>query len=81
MKKMIIAATVLLLVQTGLTFTVFRSNKSIGQGTPDTLFLSFSPEVVSSVELTNNQGKSVILKKDEGWMEYTGIFFSSCRQD
>ncbi len=68
MKKMIIAAMVLLLVQTGIALTFFRSNSSLGGGTPDALFLSFSPEAVSSVKLTDSEGKNVILKKDKhGW--------------
>ncbi len=69
MKKMIIAAMVLLFVQIGLTLTFYASDKGIGEGAPDTPFLTFSPDAVHSLQLTNGDGKSVVIEKNkDGWI-------------
>jgi len=69
MQKMIIAAIVLLLAQIGLSVALNLGNKGINEGTPDSLFLSFKPEEVHSLEITGGEGKSLVIKKDtEGWL-------------
>lgn len=68
MKKMTIAAMVLLLAQIGLTLAFNLGNKGAGTGAPDTPFLSFSPDAVQSLEITNGEGKKLVLSKDkDGW--------------
>jgi hypothetical protein len=69
MKKMIIAAMVLLVAQIGLALALNISNKGISAGAPDTLFLTFSPDAVHSLEITNGEGKSVVIEKGkDGWI-------------
>ncbi len=68
MKKMIIAAAVLLVVQLGLTMAFYMGNKGVGEAAPDALFLTFSPDAVQSLQLTDGEGKSVVLDKNkDGW--------------
>jgi len=70
MQKMIIAALVLLCVQIGLMLAFNMGNKGIDASSPDTLFLSFSPDSVQSVEITDGEGKKIELQKDkDGWVE------------
>jgi hypothetical protein len=66
MKKMIIAAMVLLLIQLGLTLAFYMGNKGIDAEAADTLFLTFSPDAVHSLKLSNSEGKSVVLEKAKG---------------
>jgi hypothetical protein len=69
MNKMIIAALVLLVAQIGLSLALNISNKGIGAGTPDMLFLSFSPDKVQSIEITDAEGRKLVLEKgQEGWI-------------
>lgn len=69
MKNMITVAMVLLLAQIVLTVAFNMDNKGIGTGTPDTPLLSFSPDAVQSLEFTDGEGKSLVLKKDkDGWV-------------
>ncbi len=69
MKKMIIAAMVLLVAQIGLALALNISKKGISTGTPDTLFLTFSPNMVHSLEITNGEGKSLVIEKSkDGWI-------------
>lgn len=69
MKKMIIVAVVLLVVQIGLSLALNRGLKGIESGAPDTKFLAFAPEAVQSMEIIDGEGKRVVLKKDRnGWI-------------
>lgn len=69
MNKMIFAALVLLVAQIGLALTLHIGNEGIEAGTPDTLFLSFSPEDVQSIEITNAEGETMVLEKGQnGWV-------------
>lgn len=69
MKKMIIAALVLLLAQIGLSVALNLSNKGIEAGAPDTLFLTVFPEQVESLEFTDAKGSSLTLQKEQkGWV-------------
>jgi hypothetical protein len=69
MQKMIIAATALLVVQIGLSLVLNVGNKELEAGAPDSLFLEFSPEEVHSLEITDSEGKSVVMEKaPAGWI-------------
>ncbi len=68
MKKMIITAVVLLVVQIGLLLALSRGNKGLEAGAPDALFLEFSPDAVQSIVITDGDGKKMLLHKDQhGW--------------
>ncbi|TKB27990.1 DUF4340 domain-containing protein [Desulfopila sp. IMCC35006] len=69
MKKMITAALALLLVQVGLVLVLNMGSKGIEANTPDTLFLNFSPDAVQSLQITDGEGKTIVVKKDpSGWL-------------
>lgn len=69
MKKMIIAAVVLLVVQIGLVLALNMSKKGISAGAPDTPFLSFSPEAVHSLLITSGAKDKILLEKGtDGWI-------------
>ena len=69
MKKMIIAALVLLFAQIGLSLALNLGTKNIGEGTPDTPFLTFSPDAVQSLAITSGEGRNVLLQKGkDGWI-------------
>ncbi len=69
MQKMIITALVVLLAQVGLTVAFYVGAKDRDAGTPDKLFLAFSPDEVQSLTITDGEGKSVVLeKKKDGWV-------------
>jgi hypothetical protein len=69
MQKMIIAATVLLLAQIGLLLAFNMGAKDREAGAPNTLFVTFSPDEVQTLAITDGKGKGVILEKDkDGWI-------------
>ncbi len=69
MQKMIITAMVVLLAQVGLSLAFYMGAKDRNAGTPDTLFLTFSPDEVQTLAITNGEGKGVVLeKKKDGWI-------------
>jgi len=69
MKKMIIAAMVLLVAQIGLALALNMSKKGISAGAPDTLFVSFSPDAVHSLAITGgDKGNILIEKGKDGWI-------------
>ena len=64
MKKMIIGAAVLLVVQLGLVLLVRFGTNTIEAIPPGTKFLSFVPEKITEFELTDSEGGHLIAKKD-----------------
>jgi hypothetical protein len=69
MRKMIIGATVLLIVQLGLTVALFLGNKDVDAAPPDTVFLGFAPEAVRSLTITDEKGETLeLVKNSDGWV-------------
>lgn len=69
MKKMIIAAILLLLLQIGLWLFFHMGQKGIETGASDNLFINFAPDAVHSIEITDGEGKNVLLVKEkEKWI-------------
>ncbi|GAB6193094.1 DUF4340 domain-containing protein [Desulfocastanea catecholica] len=65
MKKMITAAMLLLLLQIGLSLFFHVGRKGVDTGGPDSLFISFAPDAVHSIEITDGEGKNVLLTKEK----------------
>lgn len=78
---MIILAMVLLFAQIGLTLAFNLGNKGVGAGATDTPFLSFSPDAVQSLEITNGEGEKLVLTKDKGDWTVPAYFSAPVDQD
>ena len=72
---------VLLFAQIGLTLAFNLGNKGVGAGAPDTPFLSFSPDAVHSLEITNGEGKKLVLTKDKDDWTVPAYFSAPVDQD
>ena len=68
-KAIIYAAAVLLVLQIGLTVAVRQQQASNLESTaPDSAFLSFTPDSISSMTINGPEGKELVLQKgDKGW--------------
>jgi hypothetical protein len=64
---------VLLLLQAALIVFLYRPNQNVGPVAAN-LFKSLSPDQVSSVLITNEQGASISLIKKDGWQISQGEF-------
>ena len=69
-KAIISAAAVLLVLQIGLTVAVHQQETSNLESTaPDSAFLSFTPDSISSIIIKGPEEKELLLeKKDKGWI-------------
>ncbi len=70
MKAIIYAAAALLILQIGLTVAVHQQQTTNLESTaPDSAFLSFTPESISSVLIKGPENEELVLQKsDKGWI-------------
>ncbi len=69
MRKIIVAASVLLLVQIGLAVALNIGSSPYRAVAPNTPFLTMDPGAVDSITITGGDGKSVVIKKEKsGWV-------------
>jgi hypothetical protein len=70
MQRLIYAAAALLILQLGAAlFLQVRSSSGLNAAGPNALFLSFSPDTISSIQISAGDGKKVTLsKKDKSWL-------------
>jgi hypothetical protein len=70
MKAIIYAAAVLLVLQIGLTVAVHRQQTTNLESTaPNSAFLSFTPDSISSILIKGSENKELVLQKsDKGWI-------------
>ena len=69
-QRLIYAAAVLLVLQVGAAFFLqVRSSSGLNATEPDALFLTISPDKISTVQISAGDGKNVTLsKKDKKWL-------------
>ena len=70
MKAIIYAAAVLLILQIGLTVAVHQQQAvNLESTAPDSAFLSFTPDSISSVRINGPENEELVLQKnDKGWI-------------
>ncbi len=70
MKAIIFAAATLLLLQIGLTVAVHQQQDANLESTaPNSAFLSFAPETITSVQINGPENEKLVLQKsDKGWI-------------
>ena len=70
MQRLIYAAAVLLVLQLcAALFLQVRSSSGLNAAQPNALFLAFSPDKISTVQISAGDGKNVTLrKKDKSWL-------------
>jgi hypothetical protein len=69
MKKLITAATILLLLQIGLSVAFYIGKQDVETGTPDNLFIQFAADAVDSIEITDGEGKKLrLVKENQSWI-------------
>lgn len=69
LQRLIILGAVLLAVQIGMTIALNGENKGLLESSPNTLFLPLNPAEVTSIEITGEENKHLILEKsDNGWI-------------
>ncbi|MDU9048280.1 MAG: DUF4340 domain-containing protein [Candidatus Electrothrix sp. Rat3] len=78
MKAIIYAAAALLILQIGLTVAVHQQQATNLESTaPDSAFLSFAPDSISSILIKGSENKELVLQKsDNGWI-MPGAFSAS----
>jgi Domain of unknown function (DUF4340) len=69
MRKTIIAAAVLLVLQIGLAVALNVESTGYETFTPDTPFVRFDADTITSLDITDGDGKQLVMEKNEtGWI-------------
>lgn len=82
MKAIIFAAAALLLLQIGLTVAVHQQQAvNLESTAPNSAFLSFTPDSITSVQITGPEDEELVLQKsDKGWI-MPGAFSAPASQN